>query len=51
MPDGTYVLTVKYRHHKTKTVGTYNVAAGKITKWVAPETDDRDDRDEGHGDD
>jgi hypothetical protein len=46
VPDGTYVLTVKYRNHKTKTVGTYTVSANTIARYVAPrpvETDDEDD--------
>lgn len=46
VPDGVYVLTVKYRNHKTKTVGTYNVAANRITKWVAPAVADGDDEDD-----
>ena len=44
--DGTYVLTVKYKHHKTKKIGTYVVAAGKITKLVPVNTDQDDSHDQ-----
>jgi len=36
VPAGTYVLTTKYKSRKTKTIGKYTVANGKISKWVAP---------------
>jgi hypothetical protein len=46
VPDGTYVLTTRYKHHKTKKHGTYVVADGKISKVaVAKHHDDDEDDD------
>ena len=40
VPDGTYKLTYKRAHHKTKVVGTYTITSGVASKLKHLEDDD-----------
>ncbi len=38
VPNGTYVLTVKYPRHRVRVIGRYHVVAGKVTRMAALNT-------------